>query len=186
MRRHEQFLLRGAEADPDDLRPGRTDALAHRLGLGLGEGAEGRGLDSGDLEARYPGPHRRGEQVGDALAPAEEVVAPARIRAGPAQGLDRFDPRNLLRGGKAPPAADPAHRAAVGTDQQSLVMGGAQSLVLLRAHDAVGIAEDHEGAGLARPGGEPAPDRRDQPVHVDGRDRNATDREGGDEGIVCH
>jgi hypothetical protein len=185
VRLHEELLLGRAQADPEDLGAVGAQARVEVLGLGLRQRTIREGLGPGHDEARRPPGHLGGELVRDAGTAPEEEVAPAGLDPGAAHRLDGFDARHLRDGLVAAQAPDPGQRPPVGADQQGGVVGGPHLGLVLRPHDAVGVAEDHEGPGTRNRPAQAAPKRGHQASHVGDRDRDATEKEVGDVRVVA-
>lgn len=139
--RHEFFLFRRTEADPNDVGPGACDAGAERGGFVFVEGAEWRRERADDLEAGETRGEFGAERFGHAGNAAVEVVAQTDGATGIADreheigAVDAFDGRQCGR------AAEPDERHAIGSGEPGIVIDAAELRIGLRLGEAVGGAE---------------------------------------------
>lgn len=146
---HEAFLLRGAQADPEEVGLGGGDLGDQILFLRGRQGAEGRGVGADDADSGEAGFEAGLEFLGDAGVPAVEEVGGAGLLAPGEDGLHEVGSVDASHGGMPGEAAQPHHGHAVGRGEERTVVDEAEGVVGLGLHDPMdaGDADVPAGAG---------------------------------------
>jgi len=158
--RHEAFLLRGAEADPEEVGLGGGDLGDQVLFLGGRQGAEGRGVGADDADSGESGFESGLEFLRDASVSAVEEVGGTGLLA---PGEDRFHEVGSVdaaHGGMSGQPAEPHHGHAVGCGEEGTVVDAAEGVIGLGLHDAMDAGDADvpacagtDGIGEGREGG---------------------------------